>query len=189
MVTPLNDAEATRVGEVFEAHSRFIETVARRHSHSAADVPDIVQAVGVQVCRKLRGFRGESGITTWLYRVTVNAAIDNWRAERSQVQAARAALQLLRQGAATRREANGQATPIATPADDTEREQVEALTRQARARALHEAIARLRPQYQKAAGEELAESAVLPHSKQTVRHRHRARRQLREVLSVDPRFT
>jgi RNA polymerase sigma-70 factor, ECF subfamily len=166
MTTPLNDAEATRVGEVFEAHSRFIEAVARRHSRSPADVPDIVQTVGMHVCRKLRGFRGEAGITTWLYRITVNAAVDNWRVERSQMQLVREALM-------------STAMPDRVCDPDVE------VSRRERADALRAAITDLRPLHRELMREELDGFPVLSNSKSI---RHRARRRLREVLSADPRF-
>src|SRR5262249_17588360 len=39
------------------------------------DVEDVTQEVLLQVVRKLDTFRGESDLTTWLHRVTVNAAL------------------------------------------------------------------------------------------------------------------
>src|SRR5262249_30107284 len=40
-----------------------------------ADVEDVTQDVLLQVVRKLDTFRGESDLSTWLHRVTVNAAL------------------------------------------------------------------------------------------------------------------
>src|SRR5262249_42034777 len=40
-----------------------------------ADAEDVTQDVLLQVVRKLHTFRGESALTSWLHRVTVNAAI------------------------------------------------------------------------------------------------------------------
>jgi RNA polymerase sigma-70 factor (ECF subfamily) len=40
-----------------------------------ADVEDVMQEVLVQVVRKLDTFRGEADLTTWLHRITVNAAL------------------------------------------------------------------------------------------------------------------
>jgi RNA polymerase sigma-70 factor (ECF subfamily) len=41
-----------------------------------ADAEDVTQDVFLQVVRKLDTFRGEAELTTWLHRVTVNAALD-----------------------------------------------------------------------------------------------------------------
>lgn len=192
-MTPLTDAEATQVGEVFDAHARFIEAVARRHSRAPQDVPDIVQSVGVQMCRKLRGFRGDAGITTWLYRVTVNTAIDNWRLERRQLEKVREALAATRPGEIRRSSLDrceqeprlAALAPHDGPAAPPT--QVEQLLRDERADGLHQAIGRLRPFHAALMREELSRSSVLPSSKQWS-SKHRARQRLREVLRADPRF-
>lgn len=192
-MTPLTDAEATQVGEVFDAHARFIEAVARRHSRAPQDVPDIVQSVGVQICRKLRGFRGDAGITTWLYRVTVNTAIDNWRLERRQLEKVREALAATRPGEIRRsggEPCDQEPRAVALAAYEgpaVPPTQVEQLLRDERADGLHAAIGRLRPLHATLMREELAESSVLQGSKQWS-SKHRARQRLREVLSADPRF-
>ena len=62
----LNEAERDRVADVFQAHRGFVESVAAQHVPHPQDIPDVVQAVAVQVCRGLNGFRDESQLTTWL---------------------------------------------------------------------------------------------------------------------------
>jgi RNA polymerase sigma-70 factor (ECF subfamily) len=46
-----------------------------------ADAEDVTQDVLLQVVRKLGTFRGRSELTTWLHRVTVNAALAHRRKE------------------------------------------------------------------------------------------------------------
>ncbi len=40
---------------------------------------DVLQEVYVKAFRSLPGFKGESGLGTWLYRITYNACIDDLR--------------------------------------------------------------------------------------------------------------
>ena len=81
MTSSLDEAERDRVGRVFEDHRDFIEAVAARHAFNQADVPDIVQNVGVSLCSALKSFRDQAHIKTWLFRVTVNKARDYYRRE------------------------------------------------------------------------------------------------------------
>ncbi len=53
-------------------------------SGNESDAEDIVQDAFLQVCRKLPAFRGDSEFSTWLYRVTVNAALMNRRTHASR---------------------------------------------------------------------------------------------------------
>ncbi len=44
-----------------------------------ADAEDLTQDVLIKVSNGLRQFRGESGLSTWIYRIATNTAIDNLR--------------------------------------------------------------------------------------------------------------
>lgn len=172
----LTDAEADRVADVFTEHRRFIESVARQHSPHPQDVPDIVQAVGVQVCRGLNGFREESEIRTWLYRVTVNTAREHYRREQRQVLRVVEALQ-------TR--------PVPAPVVDPDEEAIAA----ERSRAVREGIGQIRNgierrtgrvlDYQQILRDEIEHGTVQPDQKL---RRWRARQQLKHILTGDPRI-
>lgn len=162
----LTEAERDRVADVFTQHQRFVENVARLHAPAPDHVPDIVQAVAVQVCRGLNGYRGESELKTWLFRVTVNTARTYYRRERSQVLAPREAVL---------------AQPMVEPIVDPDAQVAEA----ERADALHEAIDQLTPFHRNLMRNQLRGALVELGSKAS---RHRARRQLRQLLADDPRL-
>lgn len=162
----LSEAEAARVEQVFTEHQRFVENVARLHAPGPDHVPDIVQAVAVQVCRGLNGYRGESELKTWLFRVTVNTARTYYRRERNQVLNPREAML---------------AQPLVEPIVDPDEQVAQA----ERADALRDAIGQLKPLHQHLMRNQLSGSIVELGSKTS---RHRARRQLRELLSDDPRL-
>jgi RNA polymerase sigma-70 factor, ECF subfamily len=60
---------------VCREHARRVYNLARRMLGNDADAEDVTQDVLLQVVRRLGTFRGESAFTTWLHRVTVNAAL------------------------------------------------------------------------------------------------------------------
>jgi RNA polymerase sigma-70 factor, ECF subfamily len=64
---------------VFYAYAPRVYSVARRMLGNDTDAEDVTQEVLLLVVRKLDTFRGEAGLTTWLHRVTVNAALTHRR--------------------------------------------------------------------------------------------------------------
>jgi RNA polymerase sigma-70 factor (ECF subfamily) len=60
---------------VFRESAPRIYHIARRMLGNDADAEDVTQDVLLQVIRKLDTFRGDAQLTTWLHRVTVNAAL------------------------------------------------------------------------------------------------------------------
>ncbi|OYT72383.1 MAG: RNA polymerase subunit sigma [Chloracidobacterium sp. CP2_5A] len=71
-----------RVG-AFEAlmrrHGSRIVGLCRRFARNPADAQDLAQEVMVRVFFELPRFRGESAVTTWLWRIAANLAVDHQR--------------------------------------------------------------------------------------------------------------
>ncbi len=65
-----------------------IFALAFRLTGSRAEAEDLTQDICAALPAKLRAFRGESCFTTWVYRVTVNAAHDRRRRAASHARAA-----------------------------------------------------------------------------------------------------
>jgi RNA polymerase sigma-70 factor (ECF subfamily) len=65
--------------QVFHQHAPMVYNLARRMLGNDADAEDVTQDVLLQVVRKLDTFRGDSNLSTWLHRVTVNAALAHRR--------------------------------------------------------------------------------------------------------------
>jgi RNA polymerase sigma-70 factor (ECF subfamily) len=64
---------------VFHEYLPRVYHLARRMLGNDADAEDVTQDVLLQVVRKLDTFRGDSAFSTWLHRVTVNAALAHRR--------------------------------------------------------------------------------------------------------------
>jgi RNA polymerase sigma-70 factor (ECF subfamily) len=72
---------------LLERYRPVIQRQLQRYPVDAADRNDLVQDALLQVIRKLGTFRGDSQFSTWLYRVTANAALMRLRSDRRRRQA------------------------------------------------------------------------------------------------------
>lgn len=69
-------AEETRAfDELVTRYQNKIYRLARRMTETEEDAEDVVQEAFVKAYRSLKGFKGESRFSTWLYRITVNLAL------------------------------------------------------------------------------------------------------------------
>jgi RNA polymerase sigma-70 factor (ECF subfamily) len=56
-------------------HKALVFKVVRAYAPTAMDQEDLFQEIMIQVWRSVPSFRGESSVTTWLYRISLNIAI------------------------------------------------------------------------------------------------------------------
>jgi len=64
---------------LYKAHCRHVYSVCLRMIKNPAEAEDLTQQTFLQVFRKIGTFRGESGFSTWLHRVTVNIVLMHLR--------------------------------------------------------------------------------------------------------------
>ncbi|MDQ3211673.1 MAG: RNA polymerase sigma factor [Acidobacteriota bacterium] len=65
--------------ELYRAHAGKLFSVACRILGNVSDAEDVLQEVFLSAHRKLDGFRGESALATWLYRLATNQCLDYLR--------------------------------------------------------------------------------------------------------------
>ena len=70
-----NGDESTDFNLLVEKHSSFVYNVAYRMMGNHEDAEDVSQDAFLSAYRAFDRFRGESRVTTWLYRITMNAAL------------------------------------------------------------------------------------------------------------------
>ena len=71
--------------ELYRVHSARLYTLALRMTGSQQDAEDVLQEVFLHAHRKLGGFRGESSLGTWLYRLAVNQCLDFLRGRQARM--------------------------------------------------------------------------------------------------------
>lgn len=58
-----------------KSHQGLLFKVVRAYAFTPHDQEDLFQEIATQVWRSIPNFRGDSAVTTWIYRVALNAAI------------------------------------------------------------------------------------------------------------------
>ncbi len=75
--------------EIYKATSSFVYNVALRVTRNSANAEEVTQDVFMKIYRNLKSFGFRSSFKTWVYRITVNTAINHYRKsgkeERSRV--------------------------------------------------------------------------------------------------------
>ncbi len=70
-----------------ERHRSMVYRVAYQFAGNHHDAEDIAQEVFIKVYRSLDRFRQDSQLTSWMYRIVMNACIDHRRRHRSAIAA------------------------------------------------------------------------------------------------------
>lgn len=78
--------------QLFAIHSPSVLRLIGRMLGRYGDTEDILQEVFLQVYRSLKDFRGDSKISTWIHRITVNVVLMARRSHRSRPASAAVAL-------------------------------------------------------------------------------------------------
>ena len=67
---------------LFDLHKDRLAAQVQRMTGNPAAVDDLVQEVFIAAFRNLDGFRGESSLATWLYRIALNQSRKWWDSDR-----------------------------------------------------------------------------------------------------------
>jgi len=73
------DGDAVAFEHLYKAHCRRVYGLCLRMIKNPAEAEDLTQQAFLQLFRKIGTFRGESGFSTWLHRVTVNIVLMHLR--------------------------------------------------------------------------------------------------------------
>jgi RNA polymerase sigma-70 factor (ECF subfamily) len=71
--------------ELYRTHAARLYSLVLRMIGSPQDAEDLLQDVFLHAYRKLGGFRGESSLGTWLYRLAVNQCLDFLRGRQTKM--------------------------------------------------------------------------------------------------------
>jgi RNA polymerase sigma-70 factor (ECF subfamily) len=79
LVRRAQEGDPDAFSSLFNAHKTKIYSLCLRMTSNTAEAEDLTQDAFLQAFRKLATFRGDSALSTWLYRVAVNTVLMHMR--------------------------------------------------------------------------------------------------------------
>jgi RNA polymerase sigma-70 factor (ECF subfamily) len=84
LLTRLQAGDEQALAELADAYRTKIYQLAFRYLRSREDAEEVTQDVLFKVYRKVGEFRGDAALSSWIYRITFNAAMSRLRTARYQ---------------------------------------------------------------------------------------------------------
>ena len=82
LIARLQARDETAVHELAERYGPRIYQLALRQMKNPEDAEEVTQDVLLKVYRKIEAFRGDSALSSWIYRITFNTAMSRLRASK-----------------------------------------------------------------------------------------------------------
>src|SRR5687768_393182 len=80
----LRTGDERALADLADAYNARIFQLAFRYLHNKEDAEEVTQDVLYKVYRNVASFRGDSALSSWIYRITFNAAMSRLRNPRHQ---------------------------------------------------------------------------------------------------------
>ena len=109
LLARLKSGDVQALADLSDAYSSKIYQLAFRYLRNKEDAEEITQDVLFKVYRKVDAFRGDAQLSSWIYRITFNAAMSRLRTaryQRAQAEDRRAAAATEEEGTASSRAAD-----------------------------------------------------------------------------------
>ena len=84
LLARLKAGEENAIRDVAEAYGSNIYQLAFRYLRNKEDAEEVTQDVLYKVHRKIDAFRGDAALSSWIYRITFNAAMSRLRTAKYQ---------------------------------------------------------------------------------------------------------
>jgi RNA polymerase sigma-70 factor, ECF subfamily len=86
LLAQLRAGDTAVLEPLMERFSGRLFRVAQGITRSASDAEEVIQDVFLSLLNKAASFEGRAALGTWLYRITVNAALNKRRGKRAQLE-------------------------------------------------------------------------------------------------------
>jgi len=68
---------------IFYQYQKMVYNLALQYTQNTEDAEEITQDVFVKISQKMDGFKNESSLKTWIYRITINTSLDFLKSKKS----------------------------------------------------------------------------------------------------------
>jgi RNA polymerase sigma factor (sigma-70 family) len=75
----------TTLEDIYRSHLDLVFRICSRYCRDREEAEDLVQDTFLLLDRKLKSFRGDSALGTWVYRVTTNICLDHLRKQKTRM--------------------------------------------------------------------------------------------------------
>lgn len=82
----IGTTEYTTFDDIFKEYQNMVYSIAFRFVGNRDDAMEIAQESFLRIYKGLPSFRGESKLSTWIYRITVNQALIHVRSQKKHVE-------------------------------------------------------------------------------------------------------
>ncbi len=79
LIERLQAGEQSAMSELYRTYGSKIFQLAMRYMKNREDAEEVVQDVLLKISRKIKAFRGDSALSSWIYRITFNTAMSRLR--------------------------------------------------------------------------------------------------------------
>ncbi len=84
LVQRIRAGDQEAIAELAARYGRRIFQLAFRHTRNREDAEEVTQDVLLKICRNIDAFRGDSTLSSWIYRITFNTAMSHLRSTRAR---------------------------------------------------------------------------------------------------------
>jgi RNA polymerase sigma-70 factor (ECF subfamily) len=84
LVEGIRAGDEGAIAQLSSFYGSRILHLAFRYTRNREDAEEVAQDVLLKVCRNIEGFRGDSALSSWIYRITFNTAMSRLRASRAR---------------------------------------------------------------------------------------------------------
>jgi RNA polymerase sigma-70 factor, ECF subfamily len=86
LIERLRTGEVAALETLMERYTDRVYRLARGVTRNAADAEEVAQDVFLRLYRKIDGFDGRAALGTWIYRITVNLALNKRRGKAKELE-------------------------------------------------------------------------------------------------------